>query len=285
MDEEALRFRRGRGDWAGWSDIGEVLEAAANWEKSFEGIERPWLCWNVNDDWCFLQQRLVVSVGWTPVVGFDPRYGPPEKLVPGAVVVDFNARLRLPMMSMLFPLEFVFLFCEKLAFWHSDLLVPEKDMVRVARTFNSLRQGATAAVRPMSWRIMLSPKKWRYWELIGCTTRDASRDQFEKGCGWWRNFWYHKNRREDPRNPKWRKYSWDHGVGIMYWKRKYGGKMIGLNERTFSKGHFSRTRKSDYIVVSPNNVFRDLRQDLVRNFDLEVCARELGLESYLETNR
>ncbi len=203
--------------------------------------------------------------------------------MPGAVVVDFNGHLRLPMMSMLFPIEFVFLFCEKLAFWHSDLLVPEREMRRISVVFDKLKQGETAAVRSISWRIFFSPKLWRYWELIGCTTRGASQDQYNKGCGWWRNFRFHKNRPEDPKSPKWKGYSWDHGVGIMYWKRKHAGRVVGLKERRFAKGHYSRTRKRDYVAMSPNNEFRDLRLDLIGNFDLRVCARELGLESYLET--
>lgn len=120
-------------------------------------MERPWLCWNVHDDWCLLQQKLVVRAGWTPVVGFDPRCGPPQKLVREAILIDFNQHLRLPNMLMHVPLEFVFLFADKLAFWHSDLLVPEAIMMETSALFTQLEQGQTAAVECILLRNIFSP--------------------------------------------------------------------------------------------------------------------------------
>jgi hypothetical protein len=76
--EEYLRGHLGTGDWEAWGgSIEGIIQAAARWRQQLEGVNRPWLCWNVSPRWCVLQQRLVRSVGWTPVVGYDPRVGPP----------------------------------------------------------------------------------------------------------------------------------------------------------------------------------------------------------------
>src|SRR5947209_5182610 len=109
--------RCGTGNWgASPPSLGEMFAAAKDWADALRGIERPWLCWNVDPDWCLVQQKLVLEVGWTPIVGSDS--GNPPPLLPGAVYVDFNRRLRLPAMWMHFPLELAFLFCDRLAFWH-----------------------------------------------------------------------------------------------------------------------------------------------------------------------
>ena len=92
-------YRLCSADWEAYQLFGMsldiLLEEAIRWAGRFRGIERPWLCWNVDSNWCVVQQRLVKEVGWTPVVGFDPRAGEPQ-LVPGAVLMNFNERLRLP---------------------------------------------------------------------------------------------------------------------------------------------------------------------------------------------
>ncbi len=68
----------GKGNWAGFDvPMEKVYEAATEWRQALAGVTRPWLCWNVSDRWCRLQQRLIQEVGWTPVIGFDPRCGPP----------------------------------------------------------------------------------------------------------------------------------------------------------------------------------------------------------------
>ena len=76
-DIELAQF--GQGQWPAFRalniDLEELMDIAAEWGRQLESINRPWLCWNVNDDWCFLQKKLVTEAGWTPLVGFDPRVG------------------------------------------------------------------------------------------------------------------------------------------------------------------------------------------------------------------
>lgn len=99
----------GKGNWAGFPvPLEKIHEAAAEWSSALGGVERPWLCWNVSDRWCALQQRLIQEVGWTPVIGFDPRCGAPKTVLPGSIVIDFNARFGFPVMWPHFPLEFAF---------------------------------------------------------------------------------------------------------------------------------------------------------------------------------
>ena len=193
----------GKGNWAGFNiPLDKVYEAAAEWRQTLAGVARPWLCWNVSDRWCKLQQRLILEVGWTPVIGFDPRSGPPTVLpgsvlidfnshfgfdprsgpptvLPGSILIDFNSHFGLGVMWPHFPLEFAFLFADRLAFWHADLLCRLDVMRRLQSTFESLPDGALAAVPDYGGRRnLLKFRHHRYWELVGCTTKSASESQF-----------------------------------------------------------------------------------------------------------
>jgi hypothetical protein len=185
----------GNGDWGAFKLPYEtVLYAAEQWRAAVAGQDKLWLCWNINSDWCRLQQQLVSEIGWTPVVGWDPRCGDgrPSSILPSAIAVDFNQHLKLPTLFMHFPLEFAFLWCEKLAFWHSDLLLRHEQMAQCGKNFESLTDGEMAAVFSYGGlKNIFNIKQHRYFELLGCTTHSASQDQFEKGCGWWRRFAYH----------------------------------------------------------------------------------------------
>lgn len=282
IDGNSALYKKGMGDWRAWGhELGPIHEAASEWSQALNGVDFPWLCWNVDDDWCLLQQRLIEAVGWTPVVGFDPRVGAPKKFSKNAILVEFNRQLALPVMYPHFPLEFAFLFCDRLAFWHSDLLVKLPTLQDCAERFRTLRQGEMSAVSCVSKRNFFFPRKQRFWELIGCTTREASRSQFDKGCGWWLHFYDHPNSHVNAGDKKLREHYWDHGTGIMYWKRNHGGKVLAMQERTFVEGHFSQIKFDEYRRVSPNNEFRDLRMDLNNNFQLRACAEKLGLEHLL----
>lgn len=72
-----LQHEAGTGHWKAFRaldmDVEFVFSAAKDWKRQLKGVDKGWLCWNVDPDWCLIQQRLVESVGWTPVVGFDPR--------------------------------------------------------------------------------------------------------------------------------------------------------------------------------------------------------------------
>src|SRR3954468_5149670 len=91
---ERFRYRFGTGNWRSFAyvpfTLDELLEVSQSWGHQLRGVELPWLCWNVDADWCLVQQKLVALAGWTPVVGWDPRVGPPE-LIRGAIPIDFNA--------------------------------------------------------------------------------------------------------------------------------------------------------------------------------------------------
>lgn len=284
-DPERLRYMAGIGNWevfdAAGLDLDMIRAAADDWRAELGGVEQGWLCWNVNDDWCLVQQKLVQSFGWTPIVGFDPRVGPPKQLTSEAVLVDFNKRLQLPNMFLYIPMEFAFLFCKKLAFWHSDLLLRPSKMQVLSDRFTALENGDIAVTG--AWynpRSLLKPKEARFWELIGCTTEKASRDQFETGCGWWMNFYAHPNCPSDKERQRRKKHYWDHGTGIRYWARHYRKPIELIKESYVEEGHCSQIKNPNYSRVSPNNERRDLSKDITRNFQLaEVCKR-LELEAF-----
>jgi hypothetical protein len=283
--DENIPYRVGSGDWAGFRlsnlTLDQVLEEADRWADSFRGIERPWLCWNVDNDWCQVQQRLVREVGWTPVVGFDPRAGRPS-LIPGAVLIDFNARLKLPSMWMHFPLEFIFRFCDRLAYWHADCLLRMEKMRRYAAMFAALPDGEMAAVRPIgSTRHRLFPTRRRYWEVLACSTRGASRSQFENGCGWWMNFPVHPS--SSPQQSARRaKYHYESGVGIRFWATKCGGVLHEIEASDIAEGHFTLIGRKDYKRASPINFKRDLSKELSLNNDLRMACAKLEISDLLE---
>jgi len=277
---EDWRYIFGTGHWEAFHQLGvtmaDVEEAAKPWAEALAGVDRPWLCWNVDPAWCVVQQKLVREVGWTPVVGFDPRIGPPP-LVDGAICIDFNSHFQLPTMWMHFPMEFVFLFCDRLAFWHADLLVRREKMRSIAESFSALPQGAASAVAPHEGRLaFLSPKQRRYWEVIGCNTRGASRHQFEAGCGWWMNFWMNPNNTRTMSDER-SQYYYDSGTGMRYWHRKCGGDLRLIPERLIEEGHCTRIGKKDYKEKSPNNSKRNLGLELGENFQLKEVCRNLNI--------
>ena len=275
-------FRAGGGNWEAFTLSLELVHAAADeWKQKLNGVERPWLCWNVNTDWCLVQQKLVRAVGWTPVVGFDPRAGAPD-LISGSVLIDFNRHFGFPLMKFFFPLEFSFLFADRLAFWHSDLLCRLDKLLTLSDLFRGLESGEIAAVIDRGGlRNIGNIRKHRFWELIGCTTREASRDQFEHGCGWWKQFYAHPSCPDSLERERRKKYYWDSGVGIMYWTRKYGGRAKSISAKYVEEGHCSRINNPRYVMASPNNERRDITRDLQLNYDLREVCKKLGIEEFL----
>jgi hypothetical protein len=281
---ESIRYRVGNGHWEAFGQSGlklpDLFEAAADWAKQLSGVELPWLCWNVRSDWCLIQQKLVSEVGWTPVVGFDPRVGKPP-LVPGAIEIDFNRCLGLPSMWMHFPMELTFLISDRMAFWHSDLLVRRSKMQRLASMFATLKDGEMAAVHPgWSWREWLDPHKQRYFELIGCNTRGSSRSQFENGCGWWMDFWQHPSTPTGQKELR-SKYWYEHGIGIRYWKKHFGGKVKLVKSNYVDEGHCTRIGKPSYVPKSPVNYRLDLSLDLPHNYNLKDVCQKLDIADLL----
>jgi hypothetical protein len=282
--DDGHEYRLGRGNWRAFDHpLDDIFEAAEQWRQKLDGVERPWLCWSVNSDWCLVQQKMVSIVGWTPIVGNDPRAGKP-KLLGNSIYIDFNKNFNFVSLFPHFVLEFVFLYSDRLAFWHSDLLIRELKMRQVAELFGGLKDGEMAAVIARGGlRNVLRPRFHRYWELLGCTTRGASLDQFNKGCGWWMHFYDHPMCQESAERARRAKYNWEYGTGIMYWARRYGGKVHSLSERFIKEGHCTRINNSNYVPASPVNYARDLSKDLVQNYDLlNVCER-LQLTPFLSS--
>ncbi len=233
---EYRRMHSGTGDWEAWgAELGRIAAAVTDWRCQLRGIEKPWLCWNVSDRLCRIQQRLVLEFGWTPVVDGDPLAGAPT-LLPGAIRFDCNRLLDLPTMWMWFPVEFVHRFTSKLAFWHSDLIVSRRDMDCLVKTFDRLDDGETAAYMPrVRWWSKAAPCPG----LAACATRGGSKDQWDHGCGWWRWFAKHPNFQG---NYQHRGDNWDHGYGIRYWAKHYGGviRKVSVDERGHCKVPWDR---------------------------------------------
>ncbi|BAL93782.1 hypothetical protein [Rubrivivax gelatinosus] len=271
--------RNGTGHWRYWDrPVDDLLRAAEDWALALEGVKRPWLCWNLNDRWCLLQQRLVAEFGWTPVVGWDPNCGQrPGTLIPGAVAVDFNARLGLQVLYPHVPMEFAFAWADRLAFWHADVLMPRAKMARAAEWFQAIPDGEMMAVKTYGgWRNRLRPKFHRYWEVLGCTTRAASLDQFNKGCGWWRGYQQHPNAPSDAAERRRRaRFYDDHGCGIQYWQRFCGGRVAKIPESWIAREHFSVITVPNYVRAASKSEEIDI------NFDLSAIARQLQIEDLL----
>jgi hypothetical protein len=267
--------RNGSGDWLFFDrPLEQVFDAAEEWKKRIEGVSHPWLCWNVHPDWCVVQQKLILAIGWTPVIGWDPslcRAAPP--LLPNSIAIDFNERLQLLAMWPHFPMEFAFLWTDKLAFWHADLLMGVEKLQKYAQMFDCVKDGEMSAVLSRGGlKNRFKFRSHRYWEVLGCTTREASKSQFDNGCGWWRHIESHPNCRDEDELRRRRKYYYDHGVGIMYWKNRYNGKIIDINHKDIADGHFSMAESKKYIAAKSKT------EELEKNCDLSSILTRFGID-------
>lgn len=233
---------KGHGNWACWetSELDRLHALAESWASQLPAGDKFWLCWNNDDAWCRLQQRLVLAVGWTPIVGIDRTLAAKTTILEGAIGIDFQKGLEAPEVWMHFPIELVFGWVKRLAFWHSDVLLPLPVMRDYAMQFDELHGPRTAAV--FSRRSLLHPRAWnnadRWFEVIGCTTSAASEDQWRRGSGWWKHFQNHPN---CPPVSDLNRYHWDHGGGIRYWQRAHGGEVVRLQfDRRFHATHYER---------------------------------------------
>lgn len=284
-DTHDWNYILGTGHWEAVREknlsIDDLLGIARGWGRQIGDIQRPWLCWNVDPAWCLVQQKLVVEAGWTPVVGGDPRAARPA-LLKESIFIDFNKELQLPTMWLHFPMEFIFAMAPRMAFWHADLLLRREKMEKLARSFADMPDGEAAAVRPRQGRLaFLSPRQLRYWEVIGCNTRAASKSQFDQGAGWWMNFWDHPSTPPAAREARSR-YYYDSGSGVRCWHKKLGGHMHLIDEAYIEEGHCTRIGRKDYKEASPNNFTRNLTKELSLNNELtEVCGR-LGIADLLD---
>jgi len=276
--------KAGTGNWRFFTpDLQDaIVQGAALWKNRLAGIEKPWLCWNVSGRWCYLQQKLVQAVGWTAVVGFDPRSGPPP-LAEGSILIDFNQTLNLPLLWLHVPLEFSFLFADLLAFWHADLLCRLPVMERLARQFENLKDGQVTAVLDRGgMRNRLNFKTHRYWELCGCTTRSASENQFYNGTGWWRNFQLHPKCVLEEERKRRKAYHYDSGVGILYWQKRYNGCVLPIDGRLLKEGHCSEIGNKNYKKLPHHcEPTRNLSAEIDLNYSIDEVAARLGIAHLL----
>jgi len=147
--------------------------------------------------------------------------------------------------------------------------------------FNQLPDGAMAAVRDLgSRRHFYRFRHHRYWELAGCTTRGASKSQYDHGAGWWRNFAFHPNCTDEKERRRRSKYYYDHGVNIMYWKRHYGGQVTNIPHQLVARGHCTSINKKNYQWAQPNGQ-RNQPAEIDRNFNIKEVAASLGIAHLL----
>jgi len=276
--------KAGTGNWKFFTSSlqDSIFEAATRWKEILADANKPWLCWNVSGRWCYLQQKLVQAVGWTPVVGFDPRSGPPP-LAEGSILIDFNQTLNLPVLWPHVPLEFAFLFADRLAFWHADLLCRLPVMAALAKQFDSLQDGQLAAVLDRGGlRSRLAFKAHRYWEVCGCTTKSASENQFYNGTGWWRNFQFHPKCVLEEERRKRKVYSYDSGVGILYWQKKYNGYVVPISADLIKEGHCSEIGNPNYKQASHHyEAIRNLGAEIDLNYSIHEVAAKLDIAHLL----
>ncbi|TWT89740.1 hypothetical protein Mal64_01190 [Pseudobythopirellula maris] len=275
--------RAGDGNWLVAPDdmVDRVREAAESWRGALSGVVRPWLCWCVDEEWSVAQQRLVADAGWTPVVGSDSP-GRVGSLVDGAIAVDFAGDLGLVKMRPHFVIEFAFLLADRLAYWHSDVLLPPALMREAAQQFEWIAPGGQCGVveKPGLGTIV---ERWRrghrlFWsrvfEVIGCVTAEASRSQFDEGLGLWRNTHWHPHagpaaRRSPPH--------YEFGVGWGRWARRHPESFtrLGFDIEPY---HFTQINNPGYkSVVDPRDKRRFKGEELRRNYDLQQLCRELGI--------
>ena len=81
--------------------------------------------------------------------------------------------------------------------------------------------------------------------------------------------------RDEPERARRRRFSYDHGVGIRYWKRRYGGRVHGISERWVAEGHFGSFSVPGYRQAASKS------EEMALNFDLQEIGRRFGIEEFV----
>lgn len=262
--------------------IERILACAQGWKEKLREVQRPWLCWCADEEWCYTQQQLVEAVGWTPVVGTDGRNQQP-RLTRSAIFIDFAGDIGVSRMRPHFPLEFAFAYCSTLAYWHSDVLPPLNVMHRVADQFGRIepnQQIGVLQVPSLSARIKacITGRRafQRGFEVIGCTTAGASQSQFEDGLGWWRHVEFHPHATAQSIAAK---PYWEFGVGIWFWRQRHRERFeeVCVDVEPY---HYSQINIRNYRRIkeaSDCGKDRVKGEELKANFDLATIRRGLQL--------
>jgi hypothetical protein len=96
------------------------------------------------------------------------------------------------------------------------------------------------------------------------------------GCGWWRRIELHPNAQEKiiQRNPH-----WEHGVGIYYWMKYFGGKVDDLCINIYPH-HYSAAshhHRKSYGIYTKSPYDSQKGKQLKESFCLESIVKELDL--------
>ena len=184
-----------------------------------------------------------------------------------------------------FPIELAFIWIDKLAFWHSDFLIRLDLMKNIARDFQHLKNGSCWVTRPdIGLFRTITGRQKRYWELLGCTTKNASRSQWNHGTGWWMNFYMHPNCPDNRERKRRKRYYFDHGTGVYFWEKKLRGTVMKIPESLIKEGHFTRIGNPEFKRSTPKGTsdsMRSMEWDLNQNINLSQAAKFLNLENFL----
>jgi hypothetical protein len=67
----------------------------------------------------------------------------------------------------------------------------------------------------------------------------------------------------------------------MYWRRRYGGRVVRIPFRPLREGHCTSIGKEDYRRVGPDSDARNMGVEIDLNYDIEEVARRLGIAHLL----
>lgn len=178
--------------------------------------------------------------------------------------MNFNEDLKLPRLLVYFVLEWIFLFADKLAFWHPDFLLSTKDMIKAANCFEDLQQGELAMPWSSSKPIMRFLARFRpinnsnrLFEVIGCNTRQASLQQYDEGLGFWRHAEKHPNNTTLPSDYPY----WEHSVGVSLWARRHAEKHH-LARVDISTGHANSWKLLALRETMPKQVLLEEHENI-----------------------
>jgi hypothetical protein len=151
-------------------------------------------------------------------------------------------------------------------------------MLKAARCFENLRQGEFAMPWSTPNAIMRLAAPFRpitnvnrIFEVLGCTTREASRQQFKEGLGYWRHVEKHPNNtRYKDGYPH-----WEHSVGVSLWAKKHPErlKLPGVDIKT---GHANSWTLPGLRETTPK------QQLLEEHENIRSYAKKLGIEGLLD---
>jgi hypothetical protein len=70
---------------------------------------------------------------------------------------------------------------------------------------------------------------------------------------------------------------WDHGAGILYWRLRYGGKVVRIKLATVAEGHCTSIGKPDYRFSAGGGPNKNLAVELDDNYRIRKVADQLDI--------